>query len=61
MWAVLDRGAAGWRGFSMTPAAARLLADLRHSLHDPPTQPRQPNSTPDPQNAAAPPDSTAIA
>jgi len=36
LWAVLDRASAGWRAFSMTPAAPRLLADLRHTLHDPP-------------------------
>ena len=38
VWAVLDRASAGWRGFTMTPAGLRLLADLRRSLHDPPTQ-----------------------
>jgi hypothetical protein len=27
VWAVLDRAAAGWRGFNMTPAGLRLLAD----------------------------------
>src|SRR5258707_13301578 len=36
VWAVLDRTSAGWRGFTMTPAGLRLLADLRRSLHDPP-------------------------
>ena len=36
VWAVLDRASAGWRGFTMTPAGLRLLADLRRSLHDPP-------------------------
>ena len=29
VWAVLDRASAGWRGFTMTPAGLRLLADLR--------------------------------
>lgn len=29
VWAVLDRAAAGWRGFTMTPAGLRRLADLR--------------------------------
>ena len=37
VWAVLDRASTGWRGFTMTPAGLRLLADLRRSLHDPPT------------------------
>ncbi len=36
VWAVLDRASAGWRGFAITPAGQRLLADLRHTLHDPP-------------------------
>ena len=36
VWAVLDRASTGWRGFTMTPAGLRLLADLRRSLHDPP-------------------------
>ena len=44
VWAVLDRASAGWRGFTMTPAGLRLLADLRRSLHDPPTQLPQRNS-----------------
>jgi hypothetical protein len=35
VWAVLDRASTGWRGFTMTPAGLRLLADLRRSLHDP--------------------------
>ncbi|MGA9676383.1 MAG: transposase [Mycobacterium sp.] len=43
VWAVLDRASAGWRGFAITPAGLRLLADLRHTLHDPPTHLRQPN------------------
>jgi putative transposase len=38
VWAVLDRASAGWRGFTITPAGLRLLADLRRNLHDPPTQ-----------------------
>ncbi|BCQ06716.1 IS256 family transposase [Mycobacterium heckeshornense] len=38
VWAVLDRASAGWRGFTMTPAGLRLLADLRRTLHDPPTE-----------------------
>ena len=44
VWAVLDRASAGWRGFTMTPAGLRLLADLRRSLHDPPTELPQRNS-----------------
>lgn len=40
VWAVLDRASRGWRGFAMTPAVTRQLADLRHQLFDPPTQPR---------------------
>jgi putative transposase len=35
VWAVLDRASRGWRGVVMTPAAVRLLQDLRHQLHDP--------------------------
>ncbi len=37
VWAVLDRASRGWRGITMTPAATRVLADLRHQLLDPPT------------------------
>jgi putative transposase len=44
VWAVLDRASAGWRGFTVTPAGLRLLADLRRSLHDPPTELPQRNS-----------------
>nr|WP_224112617.1 IS256 family transposase [Mycobacterium avium] len=46
VWAVLDRASAGWRGFTMTPAGLRLLADLRRTLHDPPTElpPRNPET-----------------
>jgi len=29
VWAVLDRASRGWRGFTMTPRALRLLQDLR--------------------------------
>ncbi len=35
VWAVLDRASRGWRGFTMTPKALRLLADLRHQLLQP--------------------------
>ena len=61
IWAVLDRASAGWRGFAITPAGLRLLADLRHTLHDPPTQLRQPNSPPNPQTVITPTESVAIA
>lgn len=33
VWAVLDRASRGWRGVVMTPAAVRLLQELRHQLH----------------------------
>jgi transposase-like protein len=36
VWAVLDRASRGWRGFTMTPKALRLLQDLRRQLHHPP-------------------------
>jgi len=61
VWAVLDRASAGWRGFTMTPAGLRLLADLRRSLHDPPTPLPQPNSARQPESALASIDSAAIA
>ncbi|CAN5777849.1 IS256 family transposase [soil metagenome] len=35
VWAVLDRASRGWRGFTMTPKALRLLQDLRHQLLPP--------------------------
>jgi hypothetical protein len=38
VWAVLDRAARGWRGFTMTADGLRLLQDLRRSLLDPPRQ-----------------------
>jgi transposase-like protein len=40
VWAVLDRASSGWRGFTMTPAALRLLAELRSSRTGPPGPPR---------------------
>lgn len=61
VWAVLDRASAGWRGFTMTPAGLRLLADLRRSLHDPPTQLPQRNSRKPAKPGVAPSDSAAIA
>ena len=61
IWAVLDRASAGWRGFAITPAGQRLLADLRHTLHDPPTQLHQPNSPPNPETGVTPTESVAIA
>jgi transposase-like protein len=33
VWAVLDRASPGWRGVVMTPAAVRLLHELRRQLH----------------------------
>jgi putative transposase len=33
VWAVLDRASRGWRGVVMTPAAVRLLQELRRQLH----------------------------
>ena len=44
VWAVLDRAARGWRGFTMTPAALRTLHDLRRALLEPPT-PLRPATT----------------
>jgi putative transposase len=61
VWAVLDRASAGWRGFTMTPAGLRLLADLRRSLHDPPTQLPQRNSEVHAETGMASTDSVAIA
>ena len=57
----LDRASAGWRGFAMTLAGLRLLADLRHTLHDPPTTLRQPNSVHHAETGITPTDSVAIA
>lgn len=54
VWAVLDRASAGWRGFTMTPAGLRLLADLRRSLHDPPTELPQRNSETNPETGMVP-------
>ena len=45
----------------MTPAGLRLLADLRRSLHDPPTQLPQQNSAIHTETSLAPTDSVAIA
>jgi len=61
VWAVLDRASAGWRGFRMTPTGLRLLADLRHTLHDPPTQLPHRDSTKHAETGMAPIDSAAIA
>jgi hypothetical protein len=33
VWAVLDRATGGWRGVTVTPAQARLLAGLRARVH----------------------------
>src|SRR6185295_16133074 len=61
IWAVLDRASACWRGFAITPASLRVLADLLHSPHGPPTQLRLPNSPPTPQTVITPTESVAIA
>ena len=61
VWAVLDRASAGWRGFTMTPAGLRLLADLRRSLHDPPARLPQRNSEVHTETGVASTDSVAIA
>ena len=61
VWAVVDRASTGWRGFAMTPAGLPLLTDLRHALHDPPTQLPQRNSSQSTKAGAAPTDSAAIA
>jgi hypothetical protein len=61
VWAVLDRASTGWRGFAMTPAGLPLLTDLRHALHDPPTQLPQRNSSQSTKAGAAPTDSAALA
>lgn len=38
VWAVLDRAAHGWRGFTMTSKGLRTLQDLRRALLFPPTR-----------------------
>ena len=35
VWAVLDRAGRGWRGVPQSPAAVRLLQDLRRQLLNP--------------------------
>ena len=45
----------------MTPAGLRLLADLRRSLHDPPTQLPQRNAEVHTETGVAPTDSVTIA
>jgi hypothetical protein len=37
VWAVLDRAGRGWRGLIYSPAATRLLQDLRRDLFAAPT------------------------
>ena len=49
VWAVLDRASRGWRGLPYTPAATRLLQDLRRDLLDPPTD----QADPEPVTTAA--------
>ena len=61
VWAVLDRASAGWRGFTMTPAGLRLLANLRRSLHDPLSELPQRNSGVHAETGVAPTDSAATA
>ncbi len=61
VWAVLDRASAGGRGFAITPAGQRLLADLRHTLHYPPPPLRQPDPAPHAETGTTPIDSAAIA
>ena len=61
VWAVLDRASTGWRGFAMTPAGLRLLADLRRSLHDPPTPLPQRNPDVHTETGVGSTDSVAIA
>ena len=38
VWAVLDRAARGWRGFTLTSTGLRILQDLRRALLHPPAQ-----------------------
>lgn len=56
VWAVLDRAARGWRGFTMTSKGLRILQDLRRVLLTPPSRLR-PATTPatdsTPETAAA--------
>lgn len=56
VWAVLDRAARGWRGFTMTSKGLRTLQDLRRALLAPPSRLR-PTATPatdsTPETAAA--------
>jgi putative transposase len=49
VWAVLDRASRGWRGLTYTPAATRLLQDLRRDLLAPPTD----QADPEPVTTAA--------
>jgi transposase-like protein len=49
VWAVLDRASRGWRGLTYTPAATRLLQDLRRQLFTPPTD----HANPEPVTTAA--------
>jgi putative transposase len=61
VWSVLDRASTGWRGFTMTPAGLRLLQDLRRTLHDPPAQLPQRDSTQHADAGAALTDPVAVA
>ncbi len=46
VWAVLDRGSRGWRGFTMTAAGLRQLQDLRRSCSTHPPRYDTPNNPP---------------
>jgi putative transposase len=61
VWSVLDRASTGWRGFTMTPVGLRLLQDLRRTLHDPPAQLPQRDSTQHADAGAALTDPVAVA
>ncbi|MBG0824767.1 transposase [Planomonospora sp. ID91781] len=56
VWAVLDRAARGWRGFTMTSKGLRTLQDLRRALLAPPIRLRPttvPATDSTPETAAA--------
>ncbi|GGT09216.1 IS256 family transposase [Planobispora rosea] len=56
VWAVLDRAARGWRGFTMTSKGLRTLHDLRRALLAPPSRLRPttvPATDSTPETAAA--------
>jgi transposase-like protein len=53
VWAVLDRASRGWRGFTMTPRALRLLQDLRRQLMHPEADDRSSVAAPAEARSAA--------